>query len=432
MLQRAVAATRRKCGHLSASRAFAVSEVPMTMGKWIPREDDQFHEELQRWGLEEWSTFQNDLTPEERTAEDRAFVEAYAHVVEQNEANNDYTRMLSARPTQPTVKDRAVDPLEPTRFQEHLTGVRMTTAADHGLNKIKGWSFEPNAEFKVLFEDPTEHFSGQLTDNGPTRVLPREDGYRVEDGKIIRRAALPQPGDFKLPSMLEVEGLSTFYNIGHKFVSHTRRMGRVQRIKTMVVVGNGRGLVGWGIGSHERSDVASEAAFAMARRNVMFVPRYQDSALFHNLECKVLGQRVKLFATPEGHGKMSSPLAMTLLECAGIRNVSVKTYGTRTPFIVISAIWKALQQHNDAQTVVHRRGRDFATAVPQLDEFAYHMVPGFEHASVAEARRVLQNHMKQYSASAVRESPNLHAHQVFNPDLWETTNSQVTSPDGAE
>lgn len=111
----------------------------------------------------------------------------------------------------------------------------------------------------------------------------------------------------------------------------------------LVVVGDGKGMVGIGLGRSQEVPPAIKKAISYARKHMITVPLYK-STLPHQILLKHKAALVLLKPAPEGTGLKVGSVARALLEVAGIKNASGKIIGSRNQIVNANAIFMALQK----------------------------------------------------------------------------------------
>ncbi|KAF7426167.1 28S ribosomal protein S5, mitochondrial [Pleurotus ostreatus] len=155
-----------------------------------------------------------------------------------------------------------------------------------------------------------------------------------------------QSSNLNLP--LGPKGLNELYRfpIFSRRVTQQTGKGKIHRIYSMVIVGNGDGLVGYGEGKDEDSSRAEAKAFSEAVRNMDWVERFEKRTVWTEMETKLGATRVILRPRPVGFGLRCNPNLHQVLKAAGIKDVSAKVWGSRNPVNVIKAAFRMLQAGN--------------------------------------------------------------------------------------
>lgn len=131
--------------------------------------------------------------------------------------------------------------------------------------------------------------------------------------------------------------------------------GRRFSFAAIVVVGNGDGVVGHGLGkAGEVSDAISKAVDD-AKKNLIKITRSKDTVP-HPIKMRYSGARVMLKPASPGTGVIAGGAMRAVLESAGIKDVLAKSNGSSNPHNVIKATFKALLSMRDPIMVAQQRG----------------------------------------------------------------------------
>jgi small subunit ribosomal protein S5 len=134
----------------------------------------------------------------------------------------------------------------------------------------------------------------------------------------------------------------------HSYKLHTRRVvnqtpkGRHISFSSIVVVGNGNGLAGYGEGKHTDPGLSVRAAEQAALRNMDAIARFERRTLFTELRTKFVSTQVILRPRPVGFGLRTNPHIHQIFKAAGIKDASAKVWGSRNPLNVIKATFLLL------------------------------------------------------------------------------------------
>lgn len=142
-----------------------------------------------------------------------------------------------------------------------------------------------------------------------------------------------------------------------KRVSKTVKGGRTIRFSALVVVGDGNGHVGCGIGKAVEVPEAIRKAREAAVKNVVAIPVTDDKSVPHDYVGKYGSSTVLLKKAPEGTGIIAGGPARSVLELAGIRNIRTKSLGSNNKQNVVLATIEALGQLRSPEDVARLRGK---------------------------------------------------------------------------
>lgn len=132
--------------------------------------------------------------------------------------------------------------------------------------------------------------------------------------------------------------------------------GRQFGFTALTVVGDGAGRVGFGFGKAREVPVAISKAMAQARRNMVNVALRNDTLHFamHGTHGAT---KVYMQPASDGTGVIAGGGMRAVLECAGVRNVLAKSYGSRNPINVVRATVNALAVAKSPEDIAAKRGK---------------------------------------------------------------------------
>ena len=132
--------------------------------------------------------------------------------------------------------------------------------------------------------------------------------------------------------------------------------GRQFGFTALTVVGDGNGRVGFGYGKAREVPLAIQKAMQSARKNLQPVALLDDT-----LHYEMVGRHgaTKVFMQPasEGTGVIAGGAMRAVFECAGVRNVLAKSYGSRNPINLVRATISALQGAQSPAQIAAKRGK---------------------------------------------------------------------------
>ncbi|MFV8459354.1 30S ribosomal protein S5 [Mycoplasma sp. CR] len=132
--------------------------------------------------------------------------------------------------------------------------------------------------------------------------------------------------------------------------------GRRFSFSAFVVVGNKKGLVGFGHGKANEVPDAIRKAIKDAQNNLVSVP-VVNGTLPHEIDAKFLASRVLLKPAPKGKGLIASGTVRAVVELAGYTDIVTKTYGSRSKSNVVKATVKALQNLRTVEEIAEIRDK---------------------------------------------------------------------------
>ncbi len=132
--------------------------------------------------------------------------------------------------------------------------------------------------------------------------------------------------------------------------------GRQFGFTALTVVGDGAGRVGYGFGKAREVPVAISKAMTQARKSMVNVALRNDS-LHYAVKGAHGATRVYMQPASEGTGVIAGGGMRAVLECAGVRNVLAKSYGSRNPINVVRATVNALAKIRSPEDIAAKRGK---------------------------------------------------------------------------
>ncbi len=133
--------------------------------------------------------------------------------------------------------------------------------------------------------------------------------------------------------------------------------GRNMRFSALVVVGDGNGHVGAGLGKAAEIPEAIRKGKEDAMKKLINVAMDDYASVPHDFIGKFGGAQVLLKRAPEGTGIIAGGPVRTVLELAGIKNIRTKSLGSNNKQNVVLATMSALKQLKSPEEVARLRGK---------------------------------------------------------------------------
>ncbi|HOV92172.1 MAG TPA: 30S ribosomal protein S5 [Candidatus Kapabacteria bacterium] len=152
------------------------------------------------------------------------------------------------------------------------------------------------------------------------------------------------------PSELDLSDKLVYVGRTAKVVKGGRRFS----FSVLVVVGDKKGHIGWGLGkAGEVVDAVAKATDA-AKKNIHIV-KIQNGTIPHEIIAKYGASKVLLKPASPGTGLIAAGAIRAVLEMAGVENVLTKSLGSSNPHNTLKATLRALELMEDASLVAARR-----------------------------------------------------------------------------
>ena len=142
-----------------------------------------------------------------------------------------------------------------------------------------------------------------------------------------------------------------------KRVTKVVKGGRNFKFTALVVVGNGKGRVGVGLGKAIEIPEAIRKGKEDAMKNLVTIPVDDTASIPHDIIGNYGGASVLLKKAPEGTGVIAGGPARNVLELAGVKNIRAKSLGSNNKQNVALAIMEGLKQLKTPEEVARLRGK---------------------------------------------------------------------------
>ena len=142
-----------------------------------------------------------------------------------------------------------------------------------------------------------------------------------------------------------------------KRVSKTVKGGRTMRFSALVVVGDGNGHVGAGLGKAGEVPEAIRKGKEAAIKNLVEIPRDENNSIPHDFLGEFGSASVLLKKAPEGTGIIAGGPVRSVVELAGIKNIRTKSLGSNNKTNVVLATIEGLLKLKTPEEVAKNRGK---------------------------------------------------------------------------
>ena len=147
-----------------------------------------------------------------------------------------------------------------------------------------------------------------------------------------------------------------------KRLVHVRRVtkvvkgGRTMRFSALVVIGDGKGNVGMGIGKAGEVPIAIDKATVVAKKNMRKIP-VVNGTIPHETVGKFSTTNILMLPAEEGHGVIAGGAARAVLEVAGVKDIVTKIHGSTNRINVVRATINGLLTLKTREEIAARRGK---------------------------------------------------------------------------
>jgi small subunit ribosomal protein S5 len=148
-----------------------------------------------------------------------------------------------------------------------------------------------------------------------------------------------------------------------KVVKGGRRFG----FAALVVVGDGKGKVGYGSGKAKEVSDAMRKALDSAKKSMVRIPLREGRTLHHDLYGRFGAGKVIIRTAPVGTGIIAGGPMRAVFEALGVQDVVAKSVGTSNPHNMLKATFNALQEMKSPRAVAAKRGKKVGEIVERRE-----------------------------------------------------------------
>ena len=139
-------------------------------------------------------------------------------------------------------------------------------------------------------------------------------------------------------------------------VSKTVKGGRVMKFSALMVVGDGKGKVGYGLGKAAEVPEAIRKGIEDAKKNLVKVS-LKGTTIPHEVVGVYGAGRVLMRPAPEGTGLIAGGPVRAVLEVTGVKNIRTKSLRSRNPKNMVSATMQGLMSLRNVDEIAAKRGK---------------------------------------------------------------------------
>ncbi|MBX9805972.1 MAG: 30S ribosomal protein S5 [Alphaproteobacteria bacterium] len=143
--------------------------------------------------------------------------------------------------------------------------------------------------------------------------------------------------------------------------------GKNLRFSALVVIGDGKGKVGFGAGKAREVPDAVRKATEQAKRSMIRVPLREGRTLHHDVKGKFGAGSVNLRMAPAGTGIIAGGPMRAVFEALGLQDVVSKSVGTSNYYNVVRATFNALTNMTSPRQIAEKLGRKVPEIVARRD-----------------------------------------------------------------
>ncbi|WP_236869704.1 30S ribosomal protein S5 [Candidatus Bandiella numerosa] len=144
--------------------------------------------------------------------------------------------------------------------------------------------------------------------------------------------------------------------------------GRKFSFSVIVVVGDKKGKVGYGLGKATEVMDAKAKALGEARRSMFRIPLREGRTLHHDTIGKYCSGKVIMRAAPAGTGIIAGGSTRPLFEVLGIKDIVAKSIGSNNPHNIVKAVIMGLRNTSTPKMIADKRGKKIVEIASQREK----------------------------------------------------------------
>lgn len=148
-------------------------------------------------------------------------------------------------------------------------------------------------------------------------------------------------------------------------VTKVTKGGKKLRFAALVVVGDGKGKVGFGLGKAPEVPDAIRKGIERAKKNMINVPLHKGT-IPHSIKVKYGASSILLKPAPPGTGVIAGGTVRAVMDAVGVTDVVSKSLGSTNPHNLIKATFKALSQLQGIDYVARKRNKTIEEIMERL------------------------------------------------------------------
>jgi small subunit ribosomal protein S5 len=153
-------------------------------------------------------------------------------------------------------------------------------------------------------------------------------------------------------------------------VAATVKGGRRFSFAALIVVGDGKGRVGYGHGKAREVPEAIRKATEEAKKSMIRVPLRESRTLHHDGNGRWGAGKVMVRSAPPGTGVIAGGPMRAVLETLGVQDVVGKSVGSSNPYNLVRATFEALKVQSSPRQVAAKRGKKVSDIVGRRSDGA--------------------------------------------------------------